>query len=449
MITPLLLATLLSLQDGDWPTYRADAHRSGVASTSLGLPLAGAWTARVGGAPQPAWPGPAKRDAYSRVEDLSPRLLFDRAFHVAVAGGVVVFGSSADEHVHALDAETGQELWSWATEGPVRFAPALHAGRAYVGSDDGAVYCLDARTGALEWSRRVAPLDRRVPGNGRMISVWPVRTGVVVHDGAVYATAGIFPSERVYVAAFEAGTGDTRWLRDFTDMGPQGYLLATAEHLYVPSGRDAPFVFDRASGERLRQLGGQGGTFALVAGGDLIVGPGKTGQMSQSSAGGAQLAEFSGNHMIATAGVSYLHTSTELSALERERYLTLSRERDGVSARRGELSQRLSAAAPADVPGLEEELQALADELVSVRAELRACLRWRRVCREPFALVQAGDALLAGGDGAVAAYHVEDGRELWRAPVDGRAWGLAVADGRLFVSTESGAIHCFAAEETR
>jgi outer membrane protein assembly factor BamB len=38
-----------------------------------------------------------------------------------------------------------------------------------------------------------------------------------------------------------------------------------------------------------------------------------------------------------------------------------------------------------------------------------------------------------------------NGKAIWSAQVDDDAYGLAVSDGRLFVSTGSGAIHCFAA----
>ncbi len=55
----------------------------------------------------------------------------------------------------------------------------------------------------------------------------------------------------------------------------------------------------------------------------------------------------------------------------------------------------------------------------------------------------AGDTLFAGGSDQVFAYSTADGKELWSATVTGNAHGLAVANGRLFVSTDRGIIHCF------
>jgi hypothetical protein len=64
-------------------------------------------------------------------------------------------------------------------------------------------------------------------------------------------------------------------------------------------------------------------------------------------------------------------------------------------------------------------------------------------CDFPHALILAGDVLWAGGDDEVAAFSVKDGRQIGRAGVEGKAHGLAAANGRLFVSTSAGVIHCF------
>ena len=70
---------------------------------------------------------------------------------------------------------------------------------------------------------------------------------------------------------------------------------------------------------------------------------------------------------------------------------------------------------------------------------------WKQPCRHWYALILAGGLLIAGGDSEVAAYAAKTGKVAWRVPVKGRAYGLAVANGRLLVSTDQGAIHCFAA----
>ena len=52
--------------------------------------------------------------------------------------------------------------------------------------------------------------------------------------------------------------------------------------------------------------------------------------------------------------------------------------------------------------------------------------------------------LIVGGSGEVVAFRASDGEEVWRGEVDGEAYGLAISNGRLFVSTSKGVIHCFA-----
>jgi outer membrane protein assembly factor BamB len=48
-----------------------------------------------------------------------------------------------------------------------------------------------------------------------------------------------------------------------------------------------------------------------------------------------------------------------------------------------------------------------------------------------------------GAHNQVLAYDTATGNVLAVLPVDGDAYALAIADGRLFVSTHTGKIHCF------
>ncbi|MCH2580257.1 MAG: PQQ-binding-like beta-propeller repeat protein, partial [Planctomycetes bacterium] len=55
----------------------------------------------------------------------------------------------------------------------------------------------------------------------------------------------------------------------------------------------------------------------------------------------------------------------------------------------------------------------------------------------------AGDTVFAGGVDDVAAFRTSDGEQVWTGTVEGGVYGLAVADGALFVSTDQGRIACF------
>ncbi len=64
----------------------------------------------------------------------------------AVANEVVYVGSE-DGHLYALNAKTGAKLWSYATNF-VDSSPAVANGVVYFGSTDDNVYALNASTGA-------------------------------------------------------------------------------------------------------------------------------------------------------------------------------------------------------------------------------------------------------------------------------------------------------------
>ena len=114
----------------------------------------------------------------------------DRAYPVVVAGRTLFFGNNVDNHVYALDTRTGSERWSFAADGSVRFAPVVDGGRLFFGSDDGQVYCLNASDGSLVWKHRPSPSGERVIGNGRMISLWPIRTGLLLEGGPCISPPG-------------------------------------------------------------------------------------------------------------------------------------------------------------------------------------------------------------------------------------------------------------------
>ncbi len=159
----LVAGMLCAVQAGgeDWACSRYDAGHTGASPEKLSKKLNVQWVRDLPAIDR-AWPD-------------DDRLEFDVAYEPVVAGGVMYVGSPVNDAVMAFDAGTGELKWKFFTGGPVRFAPTVAGGLVYAGSDDGFVYCLDAVTGAEKWRFRAALSDRKVIGNKRMISVWPVR----------------------------------------------------------------------------------------------------------------------------------------------------------------------------------------------------------------------------------------------------------------------------------
>src|SRR5262245_31012600 len=180
----------------DWPTWRKDAARSGKTSAALPDPLQLLWSRSL----------PPLKPAFR-----NPRLQFDRGYEPVVTGKTLYFGSSLNDRVTALETETGREKWTFFAEGPVRFAPVAWRDRLFVASDDGRLYCLEAASGRPRWTFQAVPSGRKALGNGRLISVWPIRGGPVVADDRVYFAAGVWPFEGIFVYALDAASGDVLW----------------------------------------------------------------------------------------------------------------------------------------------------------------------------------------------------------------------------------------------
>jgi outer membrane protein assembly factor BamB len=439
---PLALVSWLVCSSGwpaDWPTYRADPARSGSTAETLPSALRPRWTFRPPAPPQPAWPR-------------SDRVAQDRAFQAVAAGGSVFFGSSADGKLYALDAATGSVRWTFTTEGPVRFAPTVWRGRVFAVSDDGHLYALSADDGRLLWSRRGGPTNARRLGNERMISKWPARGAPAVVDDTVYFAAGIWPSDGIFLHALDAATGEVRWTNGDSGgismpqphgnanaesgISAQGYLVATdfpravgrgaapggardggaagdvpgdgeasVRRLLVPTGRAVPAAFDRDSGRfeyfHLQKFGRKGGSATMAVAGMFLNG----GVLFDAAAGQARLTIGPGPVALTPGGL----VRSGRGDVQGFAWI----EADTVDR----LGNRVAG------PGL-EPLWKVAD--VDGRGEV----------------IVAGDRVVAGGAGRVTI--IDDGRRVtWSAEVEGLALGLAVSDGRLLVSTDTGAIQCF------
>ena len=256
---------LNSIVGSNWPTYQQDTRRSCISQDNLKTPLNLQWKYQAAIAPKPAWADPAKTDYWHREANLKPRVVFDKAYHVISVDNKVYFGSSADDKIYCLDANTGAEIWSYFTSGPVRLAPTYSNGLLYTGSDDGVVYCHNADSGELVWKINTAEGKRFIPGNERMISISPIRTGVLVDDGTAYFCSGMFPNEGVDLFAVNADNGKVIWKKSDLGISPQGYLLASEENIYIPTGRTTPKIFSRKDGEYIGSFAGNGASGCALA----------------------------------------------------------------------------------------------------------------------------------------------------------------------------------------
>lgn len=441
-----LFAGVLAMAVGrgeDWPCFRKDARRSAATSEQLTFPLEASWVHRTE-APRPAWPEPGRTVNWFD---------FDYAQQPVAAGGLVVFGSSSEDTVYALNASDGRIAWHFTADAPVRFAPQLVGDRCYFASDDGVVYCLNSETGGLVWSHRDHEPNRMISGNGRMMSRWPCRSGVLVIDDTVYATAGMWPSEGTSFFALDRHTGGVRWCNDTCDADyllyphdgisyggptPQGDLLSNGKILLVPTGQSAPAGFDLATGRLLYWDARAPGSTCAALGEDCVMVAGRAWQGDQETRlGEADLWE--------SDGIAFYDLREGKRGYDPKwsQYDKLPGSvREGMSRLRGMIGP---------VGGRDRMVFAAGILYTSGMGSLEAVdgsgkelkVLWRQPAPRVYSLALAGSHLLVGTDGEIRALNAADGVTVWTAPVSGQARGIAVADGQLIVSTDRGMIYNF------
>ena len=469
LIFLILFAICAAAGAEDWPMYRSDPARSGMISETVGPELFLQWKYTPTHPPKPAWPMPS--------EEL-PRMHNDNAYHVVVADGHAYFGSSTTDKVHSIDVGSGRIRWEFFTEGPVRFAPAILNGKVYVGSDDGYMYCIDGEEGSLLWKYRAGPSDEKVIGNGRMISLWPVRTGVLVDEGVVYFAAGIFPYEGLYICAVRADDGSVVWKNDtigdraheleYGGISPHGYMLASEDIVYVPSGRSMPAAFDRRTGKFLFYASPgakRGGTWALLDEDRLISGVDYSGtphkvayDAKTGRRRGDAFAWFPGIDMTVTRDFSYIVTKQGVYAIDRTAHAEAVSKVNRLTGNRRKwqsesdgLKKKLGSSDEAAREKLNEQITELAKKISRANAEEKqlkgSSIHWRYSKGGLRSVLLAGDIVFAGGEEGVIGIDRKTGEEIWKSKVTGTAVALAASDGNLLVSSDKGPIYCFGKTE--
>jgi PQQ-dependent dehydrogenase (methanol/ethanol family) len=135
----------------------------------------------------------------------------------------VLYTSTAWSKVFAFDAKTGEQLWKYdpKVEGAKGFdaccdvvnrGVAIWKGRVYVGTIDGRLVALDAKSGAVDWEVQTTDTSKpyTITGAPR-----------VVKDKVLIGNGGAEYGVRGYITAYDAATGKQVW-RFFTTPNPTG-----------------------------------------------------------------------------------------------------------------------------------------------------------------------------------------------------------------------------------
>jgi len=416
----------------DWPTWRHDANRSAAAPDELPAQLHLQWQLDLP-EPRPAWPD-------------EPRIRFDASYEPVVLGETMFVSSTVNDTVTAYETETGAERWRFYTDGPVRFAPTAWQGRVYFASDDGCLYCAQARDGSLLWRFRGAPSAERVMGNGRLISTWPARGGPVLADGTIYFAAGIWPTMGIFVYALDAQTGEVIWQNEetgsiymaqgygrrapaFSGPSPQGYLVVIGDRLLAPCGRSRPACFDRKTGKlSYYHLGHSGGNSHVAAVGDRFFNGGWVFDLATGNLGCSLAPQ--------RPWIVWPIVLTDEAAYLADSYV-LARDVDSVEM-------------PATVVDKERNYTEWLRLQDRGRRHPTPTL-WQSSIEAQSVWLKAGRRLYASDGGKVIAIDLPSRerapRVSWEGEVAGTVGSMIAGDDKLFVATSDGGIYCFAGGE--
>ncbi|MBN2314560.1 MAG: PQQ-binding-like beta-propeller repeat protein [Sedimentisphaerales bacterium] len=394
-----------------WPTYRCDAQRSGATQATIPIQLRHKWQVKVG-----------------------------RQLSAPVIAEGKVFVASVDEHsITAIDADSGRMAWQFTAGARIDSAPTLYEGRVLFGCRDGVVYCVRASDGRLCWRLRIASDARRIAACGQLESATPVIGSVLIRDGVVHATAGrssyldggielyrldaetgkILSQTPIYSPDPETGKQPAHTAPAFVPGARADILTCDDDYIYL---RDT--VFDKKGAE---QKEGKPHLFTLT---DFLDG--------------------SWPHR------SYWIFGTKLSVAT------------GCSGRdRNLIYGRLLVFDESTIYGYGRKQVHWSNQLQDGICRLFAINRgeqkpqWeKRLNIRVRAMLKADDVIFAAGPRAetgvwsidnekdagvvVMAFSASDGSELAQYPLDGSPLfdGMAAAYGRLYISTEDGAVLC-------
>jgi outer membrane protein assembly factor BamB len=396
----------------DWPTYRADNTSSAVSAVSVSTRAQRLWQTVP-------------------TADLTPTA-------PTTAGGLV-FLSGSDGVVRGLDARSGAALWTAYTGGSVRFPPTIWNGRAFVGAGDGWVYSFEAKTGRQLWRFRAAPMERRIPVYGQLMSTWPAASGVLVQNGVAYVAAGIVNYDGTHVYALDATTGRLKWENHssghldpaaLAGVSVQGHMIIHQDKLWLAGGNVvSPGTYSLADGRCLNDVR----TVHRLANNNVP---------SSESPRGSEL-YLVGDRVQVSDQPLYAHPKWKVydSSVLQKTWVASVGERDVTWVNNSRL-----VCYPRVEQGRTERLLAGwgKNRIQGVQPV------WEAEFKDSVAAALAQNAVVIARPSDLVAFSIENGRQLWAQGLPGTPvpWGLAIdRAGRVIVALEGGQVLCFGASD--
>ncbi|MCA9266992.1 MAG: PQQ-binding-like beta-propeller repeat protein, partial [Planctomycetales bacterium] len=371
-----------------------------------------------------------------------------------IANGVAYVTRPDAHELIAVDTSTGKPRWRFTANGRVDTPPAIHRGLCLFGSAAGWVYALRADTGEVVWRLRAAPDEQRIVAYGQVESPWPVPGAVLVMDDVAYFAAGRQPlaDGGILVFAVNPLTGERLWVERIDTVPQKGF--------YENSGLEFdPFDILHAEGDGLamsRWIMTRDGKNVTVdkwnAFARLNTGGGESwiprGSWTYAARHQHRFAGEAPRRPLVVFRDDNVYSSLDGTNVVFRRDFDL----DKGEAFDSKWITGWKAAQMAREDGKPYRTYRIAegamwskDPFAAPDAQPEKVARGTQLHNRIHAMALAGDGKLyvVHQDGRLKVVATDDGRVLDETQVPPPAWdGLAIADGRLFLSTQRGELLC-------
>ncbi|NBO20291.1 MAG: hypothetical protein EBV03_13940, partial [Proteobacteria bacterium] len=179
------------------------------------------------------------------------------------AGGGIAYGrdqilaTNGSRDLIALNAQNGTELWRLSLDAPLRGAPSVAAGRAYVTDVANNIVAVDTQTGSKLWSFASAPESIALLGTPS--PAIDDRQAVAAFSSGTIVSVGLANGQSLWNGRFNLTRGGADSLTDLKDVA--GVPVIDNGRVMAMNAAGYMVAFDAGTGARLWQkdVGGTGG----------------------------------------------------------------------------------------------------------------------------------------------------------------------------------------------
>lgn len=209
-----------------WRTYLGNEQRSGRTNETISLPIKELWRVKPEDQDHPEW---------ARYDWKANRRVSSPITAPTASDGLVAVALPESHRVIVFDASSGKVRWSFICDSRVVLPPTFYGRLVLFGGEDGYVYCLRSSDGALIWRYQAAPAQRLINMFGQLESHWPVTGGVLVKNGQAYFAAGRNGDLNHGITGYkiDAYTGELAWKKALTTIDRKKSTCAAELPIYV------------------------------------------------------------------------------------------------------------------------------------------------------------------------------------------------------------------------